>query len=144
MQINNILVIGSGAMGSQIGMLAALAGYKTTIQDIAGESLAAAREQLVSRLDNSVAKGRLDRADADEALARLHFTTSLQEGAANADFVIEAATEKLEIKRSIFAALDAAAPAHAILATNSSTLGSSKVASATNRPKQVCNMHFFN
>jgi 3-hydroxybutyryl-CoA dehydrogenase len=144
MQINNILVIGSGAMGSQIGMLAALAGYRTTIQDIADESLIAARKQLVSRMDNSVARGRLNRAEADAALARLHFTISLQEGAANADFVIEAATEKLEIKRAIFAALDAAAPPHAILATNSSTLGSSKVASATNRPDQVCNMHFFN
>ena len=144
MQINNILVIGSGAMGSQIGMVAALAGYTTTIQDIAEDSLGAARDQLSSRMDNSVAKGRLSREDADAALERLHFTTSLEEGAANADYVIEAATEKLEIKRAIFAALDVAAPTHAILATNSSTLGSSKVASATSRPSQVCNMHFFN
>ncbi|MDQ0093166.1 3-hydroxyacyl-CoA dehydrogenase family protein [Paeniglutamicibacter psychrophenolicus] len=144
MQINNILVIGSGAMGSQIGMVAALAGYTTTIQDIAEESLAAARDQLSSRMDHSLAKGRLSREDANAAMARLHFTTSLEEGAANADYVIEAATEKLEIKRAIFAALDVAAPTHAILATNSSTLGSSKVASATSRPSKVCNMHFFN
>lgn len=144
MQINNILVIGSGAMGSQIGMVAALAGYHTTIQDIAEASLAAAREQLAVRMDHSVAKGRLSRAEADAALARLHFTTSMEDGAADADFAIEAATERLDIKKAIFAALDAAAPAHAILATNSSTLGSSKVASVTSRPDKVCNMHFFN
>ncbi|NVN00133.1 3-hydroxyacyl-CoA dehydrogenase family protein [Arthrobacter sp. SDTb3-6] len=144
MDIKNILVVGSGAMGSQIGLVAALGGCTTTVQDISAESLAAAREQLSGRVDSSVAKGRLPRGDADAALARLSFTTSLEEGAANADLVIEAATEKLDIKRSIFAALDQATPAHAILATNSSTLGSSKVADATGRPGKVCNMHFFN
>jgi 3-hydroxybutyryl-CoA dehydrogenase len=144
MQIKNILVIGAGAMGSQIGMVCALAGYRTTVQDVAEESLTAAREQLNIRMDASVAKGRLSRADADAALARLAFTTSLRDGAADADFAIEAATEKLDIKRRIFAALDQAAPPHTILATNSSTLGSSKVASETARPDKVCNMHFFN
>lgn len=144
MEIKNILVVGSGAMGSQIGMVAALAGYNTTIQDISAESLRAAQEQLSGRMDSSVAKGRMSRGDADAALDRLVFTTSLEEGAAPADLVIEAATERLEIKKQVFAALDAAAPAHAILATNSSTLGSSKVAESTSRPDKVCNMHFFN
>jgi 3-hydroxybutyryl-CoA dehydrogenase len=144
MQINKILVIGAGAMGSQIGMVCSLAGYPTTIQDVAEESLAAAKEQLAARMDSNVAKGRMSRGDADAALARLAFTTSLEEGAADADFVIEAATEKLDIKRRIFAAVDQAAPPHAILATNSSTLGSSKVAVETGRPEKVCNMHFFN
>jgi 3-hydroxybutyryl-CoA dehydrogenase len=144
MEIKNILIVGSGAMGSQIGMVAALAGYETTIQDISSDSLAAALEQLSGRLESSVAKSRMTRVDADAALARLSFTTSLEDGAANADLVIEAATEKLEIKKAVFAALDAAAPEHAILATNSSTLGSSKVAGATGRPGKVCNMHFFN
>jgi 3-hydroxybutyryl-CoA dehydrogenase len=144
MQINKILVIGAGAMGSQIGMVCALAGYSTSVQDVAAESLTSAREQLAARMDNNVAKGRISREDADTALARLSFTTSLEEGAADADFAIEAATEKLDIKRRIFAALDRAAPPHAILATNSSTLGSSKVAYETARPEKVCNMHFFN
>lgn len=144
MEIKNILIVGSGAMGSQIGMVAALAGYNTTIQDISPDSLAAARDQLSGRMDSSVTKGKLSRVDADAALARMSFTTSLEEGAAHADVVIEAATEKLEIKRAVFAALDAAAPEHAILATNSSTLGSSKVAGSTGRPGKVCNMHFFN
>ncbi len=143
-QINRILVVGAGAMGSQIGMVCALAGYQVTVQDVAAEMLATARDQLTNRMDASVAKGRRSRQDADTALARLIFTTSLEEGAADADFVIEAATEKLEVKRTIFAALGQAAPPHAILATNSSTLGSSKVAEETGRPEQVCNMHFFN
>jgi 3-hydroxybutyryl-CoA dehydrogenase len=143
-QINKILVVGAGAMGSQIGMVGALAGYTVTIQDVADSMLAAAKDQLTERMDASVAKGRRSREDAENALARLTFTTSLEEGAADAAFVIEAATEKLDIKRSIFAALGQAAPPHAILATNSSTLGSSKVADESGRPEQVCNMHFFN
>ncbi|WP_256883059.1 3-hydroxyacyl-CoA dehydrogenase family protein [Arthrobacter sp. STN4] len=144
MQINKILVIGAGAMGSQIGMVCALAGYQVTIQDVAADMLAMARKQLTDRIDSSVAKGRRSRQDANAALARLTFTTSLHAGAADTDFVIEAATEKLEVKRGIFAALGQVAPAHAILATNSSTLGSSKVADETGRPERVCNMHFFN
>ncbi|MCQ9163750.1 3-hydroxyacyl-CoA dehydrogenase family protein [Arthrobacter sp. STN4] len=131
-------------MGSQIGMVCALAGYQVTIQDVAADMLAMARKQLTDRIDSSVAKGRRSRQDANAALARLTFTTSLHAGAADTDFVIEAATEKLEVKRGIFAALGQVAPAHAILATNSSTLGSSKVADETGRPERVCNMHFFN
>jgi 3-hydroxybutyryl-CoA dehydrogenase len=144
MQINKILVVGAGAMGSQIGMVCALAGYQVTIQDISDDMLAAAQHQLTDRMNGSIAKGRRSRGDADAALSRLTVTTSLEAGAADADFVIEAATEKLDVKRSIFAALGQAAPPHAILATNSSTLGSSKVAEETGRPEQVCNMHFFN
>lgn len=144
MKINRILVVGAGAMGSQIGMVCALAGYQVTLQDVSEDMLGTAREQLTARMDSSVDKGRRSRADADAALDRLAFTTSLEDGAADADFVIEAATEKLEVKRAIFAALGQAAPAHAILATNSSTLGSSKVADESGRPEQVCNMHFFN
>lgn len=142
--INKILVIGAGAMGSQIAMVAAAAGYRTAVQDVSTDMLAQAQGQLTARMQAKVVKGSLSREDADAALGRLEFTSSLSEAAGDADFVIEAATEKLDIKRSIFAALDAAAPAHAILATNSSTLGSSAVASSTGRPEKVCNMHFFN
>lgn len=141
--IKHILVIGSGAMGSQIGMVAALAGYRVSIQDIAEEMLTNAKEQLAARMQASVAKGRTSVDQADAALGRLTFTTDLS-AAAEADFVIEAATERLEIKQQIFVRLGELAPAHAILATNSSTLGSSKVADASGRPEQVCNMHFFN
>ncbi|MCG2623439.1 3-hydroxyacyl-CoA dehydrogenase family protein [Arthrobacter sp. I2-34] len=142
--IRRILVIGSGTMGSQIGMVAALAGYDTTVQDISADMLAQAKADLSARLEANVAKGRLDAADAEAALGRLDFSTELDAAAASADFVIEAATERLEIKGQIFARLGRLAPDHAILATNSSTLGSSKVAAATGRADRVCNMHFFN
>lgn len=142
--INHILVIGSGAMGSQIGMAAALAGYQVSVQDIAQETLATAKEQLSARMQSSVAKGRIGAEQVDTALRKLSFVTDLDDAAVHADFVIEAATERLDIKQQIFARLGELAPAHAILATNSSTLGSSKVADASGRPEQVCNMHFFN
>ena len=92
MQINKILVVGAGAMGSQIGMVCALAGYQVTIQDVAAGMLSAARSQLMDRMDSSVVKGRRSRQDAEAALSRLTFTTSLDAGAADVDFVIEAAT----------------------------------------------------
>jgi 3-hydroxybutyryl-CoA dehydrogenase len=142
--IKHILVIGAGAMGSQIGMVAALAGYRVTVQDIAEDMLARAKEQLTARMQANVAKGRANQADADAALGRLSFSTDIAATAADADFVIEAATERLELKQHIFTQLGELTPSHAILATNSSTLGSSKVAEASGRPEQVCNMHFFN
>lgn len=144
MNINTILIIGSGAMGSQIALVSALAGYRTVLQDISFQALEAALASLRERMDRQVAKGRLKRAEADAALGRLRTVTSLEQAAPEADLVIEAATEKLETKQQIFAELDRLAPAHTILATNSSTLGSSMVAGATGRPEKVCNMHFFN
>ncbi|RAN69613.1 3-hydroxyacyl-CoA dehydrogenase [Bacillus sp. SRB_336] len=142
--IQRILVVGAGAMGSQIAMVFALAGYEVTVQDVSASGLEKAEAQLAERMAASVAKGRMSRADTDAARGRINYGTDLDLAAADADFVIEAATERLEIKRQIFAALDRCAPAHAILATNSSTLGSSKVAAVTRRPEQVCNVHFFN
>jgi 3-hydroxybutyryl-CoA dehydrogenase len=106
--------------------------------------LSKAKADLAARMQAAVAKGRLAAAEAEAALGRLAFTTDLDAAAAAADFVIEAATERLDVKEAIFARLGQVAPAHAILATNSSTLGSSKVAEATGRPDRVCNMHFFN
>jgi 3-hydroxybutyryl-CoA dehydrogenase len=143
-RIDQILVVGAGAMGSQIGMLFALAGYHVTVQDIDPNMFPKARTQLEERMARDVEKGRMKPDVVNAALGRLAFATDLERSAARADFVIEAAVEKLHVKRDIFAALDAAAPEHAILTTNSSTIVSSKVADATKRPHQVCNMHFFN
>ena len=91
-----------------------------------------------------VKSGKLAEEQARRAHDRLEFSTDLDAVAPAADFVIEAATERLEIKKAIFARLGELAPPHAILATNSSTIGSSAVAGASGRPGQVCNMHFFN
>lgn len=142
--IRHVLVVGAGTMGRQIAMTAALAGYRTTVQDISGPMLAGAEAELAQWAEARVAKGRLARHAAGDALSRLAWTTDLAAAAATADLVIEAATERLEVKTGIFETLGRATPPHAVLTTNSSTLGSSTVAEATGRPGNVCNMHFFN
>ncbi len=144
MNISGITVIGAGAMGRQIGMVAALGGFEAVVQDVSADAVAQAEEQLRSWAKGRVSKGRLSNEEVDDAWSRLRFTTDVTDAVANADLVIEAATEKLEIKRRIFAQLDELAPEHTILTTNSSTYGSSSVADATGRPEKVCNMHFFN
>ena len=142
--ISRILVVGSGAMGSQIGMVCALAGYQVRVQDISAESLDRAQAQLHSRIDRTVAKGRLTEHERDDAFDRLTFTTELAQAARDVDFVIEAAVEKLDVKRELFARLDELCPEHAILTSNSSSFIPSRIADATQRPDRVCNMHFFN
>jgi 3-hydroxybutyryl-CoA dehydrogenase len=131
-------------MGSQIAMACALAGYRATAYDLETGVLDRAAGELRRRLDRDVTKGRRQRAEVDDAFARLTFTTELHAAASTADFVIEAAAEKLEVKRQIFAQLDTATPAHAILTTNSSAITSSQLADATARPDRVANLHFFN
>ena len=132
-------------MGSQIGMLCALAGFDATVTDIArrgarsgGTPTAATDEHATSR------RAGAPQDDVDAAFGRLTFSTDLTAAAATADFVIEAAVEKLDVKRRLFADLDRVAPPHAILATNSSSIVSSRIADATGRPDRVCNVHFFN
>ena len=131
-------------MGSQIGLLCALAGYFATITDIAQDSLDRAETQLHQRMNRDVEKGRRASGDVQAAFGRLRFCTDLRAAATTADFVIEAAVEKLDVKRRLFADLDRVSPPHAILATNSSSIVSSRIADATGRPDRVCNMHFFN
>ena len=95
-------------------------------------------------MSRDVEKGRRRQQEVDDAFGRLTFSTDLLGAAATADYVIEAAVEKLDVKRQLFADLDRVAPAHAILATNSSSIVSSRIADATGRPDRVCNLHFFN
>src|ERR671933_1184677 len=92
--VSRILVVGAGAMGSQIGMVCALAGYDVTLQDIDEDMLGKAQEQLKSRMARNVEKGRIDQAEVDAAFDRMTFTTDLESPAA--DYVIEAAVEKLD------------------------------------------------
>lgn len=143
-EVHKIAVIGSGAMGRQIGMAAAVAGYDAVVQDISAEAVAAAEQDMTAWAASRVAKGRMSQEEVDAALGRLRFTTDQADAVGDADLIIEAATERLDIKRQVFTQIDELAPEHAILATNSSTYGSSSVADATTRPEKVCNMHFFN
>ncbi len=143
MEINKICVIGAGSMGHQISMLCALGGYETSIQDINEDALKNAENKLHQIMDQWVAKDKIPEDVKNAAFERLHFTTDLEAAAGDADFIIEAIVEKLDVKKALFEKLDKVAPAHAILATNSSTIVNSMIAQATGRPDKVINMHFF-
>ena len=142
--VKQIAVIGAGAMGSQIAMVCALAGYTTSVCDAAQEAVKKAEAWAAKWLDERVAKGRLTGEQTAAARQRLIFAPSLHAAGGKADFVIEAIIENQDAKRACFAELDKTCPPHAILATNSSSILSSHIADATKRPDKVLNMHFFN
>jgi 3-hydroxybutyryl-CoA dehydrogenase len=142
--IRRLCVVGAGTMGHQIAMLGALAGCETAVVDVRSEALEQAQASNRAHMARWVARGRISERDMAQAFDRLRPTTRLEDGARDADFVIEAVIERLEEKREVFKAVDRIAPPHAVLATNSSTIPSSLLAAATTRPERVCNMHFFN
>ncbi|WP_273835245.1 3-hydroxyacyl-CoA dehydrogenase family protein [Guptibacillus sedimenti] len=142
-EIKTITVLGAGSMGHQIGMLCALGGYETMIQDINEAALKDAGEKLEGIMSKWVKKGKITEDQKTEAFGRLQFSTNLEEAAVRADFIIEAIVEKLDVKREVFEKLDQLADPNTILATNSSTIVNSLIASATNRKEKVVNMHFF-
>ncbi|MCG8458294.1 MAG: 3-hydroxyacyl-CoA dehydrogenase family protein [Holophagales bacterium] len=141
--IRTVCVTGAGQMGAQIAIQAALHGFYVALHDISAEQLEAAISGNRKHLDRRVQKGKMAAGEVDATFDRIRTSTDLAEAAASADFVIEAVVERLEVKREVFALLDRHAPAHAILSTNSSYLGNSRIADATSRPGQVVNMHFF-
>jgi 3-hydroxybutyryl-CoA dehydrogenase len=138
-----LAVVGAGSMGAQIAQQAALHGFEVGLQDVSEDQLERALESNRGHLLRRVEKGKLERAAADAALQRVRATTDLAEAVAGAGLVIEAIVEDLEPKRAVFAELDRLAPGDAVLASNSSTMGISKLAGATRRPQLCCNMHFF-
>jgi len=141
--VKRILVVGAGQMGAQIAMQAALHGYAVTLNDLSRALLEKAVSGNRGHLERRVQKGQMTGAAMEAALDRLWLEPDLDRAAGDADFVIEAITERLEPKKECFARLDRAAPRHAVLATNSSTLGNSLLAPATSRPELCVNMHFF-
>ena len=142
--VKNIAVIGAGNMGHQIALLSALHGYKTTCTDVKEDILKKAETFANSYLPERVRKGKLTQEQADRARANLSFTSNLKEAVKDTDYVIEAVLEILDVKRKVFAEVDRLAPPHAILATNSSFIVSSRLADVTQRPDKVLNLHFFN
>jgi 3-hydroxybutyryl-CoA dehydrogenase len=130
-------------MGAQIAQQAALFGHEVRLQDRSPEQLRKAVESNRGHVMRRVEKGKLSQAEAEQALSRVRATTDLSDAVAGADFVIEAVYEDLALKRAVFAELDQAAPPDAVLASNSSTMGISKIADATARPERCVNMHFF-
>lgn len=142
--VKRICVVGAGNMGHQIALRAALSGYTVRCTDSFPGSLEKAEAFVESYLPERVTKGKLSQEQAREARDKISFTDSLEDAAADADFVIEAITEDLQVKRQLFSRLDEVCGPHTILATNSSFLVSSLIADATKRPEKVLNMHFFN
>lgn len=140
---HRLLVLGAGTMGAQIAQQAALRGVAVDLVDTDGEQLTKAVAENRRLLLGRVAKGKLERAEADAALDRVRCTDDIAGAARESDWAVEAVPERVDLKREVFTALDRYLPAHAGIATNSSNIASSRLADATQRPSQVLNMHFF-
>jgi 3-hydroxybutyryl-CoA dehydrogenase len=138
-----LAVIGAGSMGAQIAQQAALRGVDVFLHDKSAAQLEKARSSNRGHIMRRVEKGKLAADEAAKALSGVHESTDLAEAVSRADFAIEAVFEDLVLKRSIFAELDRVAPPEAVLASNSSTMGISKIADVTSRPERCVNMHFF-
>jgi len=144
MTINTIAVIGAGNMGHQIALHAAICGFQVRCTDLSPETLLKAEKFVDEYLPGRVEKARLTADEAKVARDNIQFVPSLEAAVVDADYVIEAVLEVLAIKRALFKDLDRLAPPHAILASNSSMIVSSRIADVTSRPDKVLNVHFFN
>ncbi|BCC14853.1 TPA: 3-hydroxybutyryl-CoA dehydrogenase [Bacillus cereus] len=143
MGVQKIVVIGAGQMGSGIAQVCAMAGYDVKVQDLKQEQLDRGLAIITKNLARQVEKGRMKEEEKEATLNRLTVTLDL-DCVKEADLIIEAAVEKMDIKKKIFANLDEIAPEHAILATNTSSLPITEIAAVTKRPEKVIGMHFMN
>lgn len=143
MGVQKIVLIGAGQMGSGIAQVCVMAGYDVKIQDLKQEQLDRGLAIITKNLVRQVEKGRMKEEEKEETLNRLTVTLDL-DCVKEADLVIEAAVEKMDIKKKIFANLDEIAPDHTILATNTSSLPITEIAAVTKRPEKVIGMHFMN
>ena len=141
--MKKIVVIGGGTMGLDIAQVFAKKGYEVVVRDINDQIIQASEARLNKSLDKLVSKGKLDEAGKAAIVGKMSFTTDLKQ-AADADLVIEAAIENLEIKKSIFAELDQICKPETILASNTSSISITAIAAATKRPDRFIGMHFFN
>lgn len=143
MEIKKVMVIGAGQMGGGIAQVCAQAGYEVYLNDIQEESFQKGLAVITKNLMRNVEKERITEEEKDAVLNRITKSLTLED-AKNVDIVIEAAVENMDIKRKIFSELDQIAPAHTILATNTSSLPITEIAEATTRPEKVIGMHFMN
>ncbi len=144
MTIANVLVVGSGTMGNGIAQVCAQAGLMVTMSDVSNEVVQKGRSAIEKSLSKLVEKTKVTAEARDQTLARITTTTDVEGPAKKADLVIEAVPERMELKLALFRTISAAAPAHAILATNTSSLSVTEIASATSDPGRVVGLHFFN
>ena len=144
MNIKNVSVIGAGQMGNGIAHVFAQAGFKVTLIDVNAAQLEKAVATIGKNFDRQIAKGSLTEENKKAALDNITSNTDLAAGIQNADLVVEAATENIDLKLKIFKAIDGAAPAGCLMASNTSSISITKIAAATTRPEFVIGMHFMN
>jgi len=142
--ISTIAVIGAGTMGHGIAHVAILGGFKTILSDLSDDLLENAQEKIRRDLRKASEIGKLTDSDRDEALGRLTLEAKMDHAAQNADLVIEAVPEKIDLKLSVFSRLDQVCGSHTVFASNTSGLSITEMAAATKRPHQFIGMHFFN
>lgn len=142
--INVVAVVGAGAMGRGIAQVMALAGYPTALYDSESTVVHAARESINAMLAKGVEKGKLTVEESTAALGRLRIETDLADTLMDADLVVEAVPEDIELKRDLFGEFDARCPTETVLASNTSSLSIAAIADATARPDRVVGLHFFN
>ena len=144
MEIKKVAVIGSGAMGTGIAYVCAIKGYEVSIRDINEDLVKRGTGKLREMIATGVNRGKLTPKEAQETMKRIKGTTDIAEALKDADLVIEAVFEDMNLKKKIFKELDETCPPHTILASNTSTLSITEMASATKRPDKVVGIHFFN
>jgi 3-hydroxybutyryl-CoA dehydrogenase len=142
--IQRVAVIGAGTMGHGIAQVAAQAGCQVLLHDVSGDAIHAGLERIAANLDKGVRLGKVDAALRDETLARLRPAPDLADAVAEADLVVEAAPESMDMKRRIFGAVEPAAPDDCLLATNTSSLSIADIADILDRPERFLGLHFFN
>ncbi|MGB5322823.1 3-hydroxyacyl-CoA dehydrogenase family protein [Lutimonas sp.] len=142
--MKNITVIGAGTMGNGIAHVFAQNGFQVSLVDISENALQKALSSISNNLDRMLAKEKISQQTKVATLNSIQTFTELKKGIINADLVIEAATENLALKKKIFSQIDELAPASSILATNTSSISITEIASVTNRPEMVIGMHFMN
>ena len=144
MEIKKVCVLGAGIMGAGIAQIAAEAGYAVAMRDIEDRFVEKGLATIKGNLDRAVAKGKMDTASASAVLGRVQGTTDLKFAAGDADFVIEAVLEVMNIKKQVLKELDALCKPETVIASNTSGLSITEMASATARPDRIIGMHFFN
>jgi 3-hydroxybutyryl-CoA dehydrogenase len=142
--IQRITVVGAGTMGHGIAAQAARCGFRVVLNDVAPDRVAAGLEAVKRIYATALARGKLTEEHAATAEAALRGDADLERAVAEADLVVEAVPENMELKRALFARFEAAAPRHALLASNTSSLSITEIAAATKHPQRVVGLHFFN
>ena len=143
MDIKKLFVVGAGIMGAGVGQLCAQKGYEVTVVDISEEIVEKAKGKVRAGLSRRVEKGKITQDEMESVLSRMNWSTDL-DLAKECDLVVEAASENLGVKKEVFKKLDSICLPETILATNTTALSVSEIASATSRPDKVIGMHFFN